>query len=152
MANRTEVRTGKAAVDRGAEKPHPLPVCAEGIPARLKEPPQWVCWSYLRKQDSKGNWKWDKLPLNPRTGQPASSTGASTWGTFAEALAYHRSHPETTAGIGFVFSADGPQAGVDLDDSLNPDTGEVEPWALELLRRLDSYSEVSPSNTGVKVF
>jgi putative DNA primase/helicase len=41
---------------------------------------------------------------------------------------------------------------VDLDDCRNPDTGEIAPWGKEIITALGSYSEVSPSQTGVKIF
>jgi len=41
---------------------------------------------------------------------------------------------------------------VDLDDCRNPNTGEIAQWAKDLLMKLDSYSEVSPSGTGVHIF
>ena len=56
------------------------------------------------------------------------------------------------AGIGFVFLAGGPYCGVDLDDCRDPKTGKLADWAADVVRRLDSYTEVSPSNCGVKVF
>ena len=52
-------------------------------------------------------------------------------------------------GIGFVFTADDPFVGVDLDHCRDPETGEVEPWAQEIVDELDSYTEVSPSKTGL---
>jgi hypothetical protein len=42
--------------------------------------------------------------------------------------------------------------GVDLDKCLDPDTGEITPWAARTIERLDSYAEVSPSLTGVKIW
>ena len=41
---------------------------------------------------------------------------------------------------------------VDLDHCRDIDTGEIAEWALKILMKLDSYSEVSPSGTGVHVF
>jgi primase-polymerase (primpol)-like protein len=55
-------------------------------------------------------------------------------------------------GIGFVFTADDPFVGVDLDDCRDPDTKEIEAWADEIVAELSSYTEVSPSGTGFKVF
>jgi primase-polymerase (primpol)-like protein len=52
-------------------------------------------------------------------------------------------------GIGFVFSADDPYCGVDLDACCNG-TGLV-PDAAAIVLRLDSYTEWSPSATGVHV-
>jgi putative DNA primase/helicase len=41
--------------------------------------------------------------------------------------------------------------GIDLDTCRNSD-GIFEPWAQEVIERFDSYTEVSPSGTGAKVF
>ena len=42
--------------------------------------------------------------------------------------------------------------GIDLDHVVDPHTGEVQPWALEIVQRLDSYTEYSPSGTGLHIF
>lgn len=41
---------------------------------------------------------------------------------------------------------------VDLDHCRNPETGEIDPWAKDVLVNLNSYSEVSPSGTGIHIF
>jgi primase-polymerase (primpol)-like protein len=51
-----------------------------------------------------------------------------------------------------MFHPEDGFAGVDLDECRNPETGEVEPWALEIVCGLDSYTEVSPTGTGLKIF
>jgi hypothetical protein len=51
-----------------------------------------------------------------------------------------------------VFTEDDNFAGVDLDDCRDPETGAVAPWGQELVDLLDSYAEISPSSTGIKVF
>jgi putative DNA primase/helicase len=56
------------------------------------------------------------------------------------------------AGVGFVFTKDDPYAGIDLDHCRNPETGEIAPWAQAIVDYLSSYTEVSPSGTGVKIF
>jgi hypothetical protein len=56
------------------------------------------------------------------------------------------------AGVGFVFDADDPFAGVDLDDCRDPVTGKIAEWAQDIIAKLNCYSEVSPSQTGVKIF
>lgn len=55
-------------------------------------------------------------------------------------------------GLGFVFPTDRSMFGVDLDGCRDPKTGKVAEWAREIILYLNSYSEVSPSLTGVKVF
>lgn len=105
---------------------------------------RWVVW----RLDTRGG-KVTKVPYQP-TGQRADTTNPETWVTFATA----RQAAATGAwdGIGFVFAEGDPYAGVDLDKCVNPTTGEVELWAAEIVGRLASYAEISPSGTGVKVF
>nr|WP_246308266.1 hypothetical protein [Halosimplex rubrum] len=54
-------------------------------------------------------------------------------------------------GVGFVFTDDDPIVGVDLDDCRDPETGDVDDAALDIIERLDSYTEISPSGTGYHV-
>jgi putative DNA primase/helicase len=42
--------------------------------------------------------------------------------------------------------------GIDLDTCRDATTWEIEGWARDVLKAFDSYSEVSPSGTGVKTF
>jgi AAA domain len=79
-------------------------------------------------------------------------TDPHMWSPFEEALAYYRAYPARINGIGYAFSKDDPFTGVDLDDALDPDSGAVRDWAKPLLANLNSYTEMSPSRTGVKVF
>ena len=55
------------------------------------------------------------------------------------------------SGIGIALEKTG-LVGVDFDHCRNPETGEIEPWALEYVKRLNSYTESSPSGTGLRVF
>ena len=54
-------------------------------------------------------------------------------------------------GVGFVFNGDG-LGGVDLDACRDPGTGELTSWAQEVVDDFASYTEVSPSGTGLKIF
>jgi hypothetical protein len=119
---------------------------AVDVPLCLCDSPQWVAWKYIERDG-----KPTKTPINPHTGEFASSTNASTWGTFDEAIAACR-QDAGLAGVGFVFTADDPYCGVDLDDCRDPDSGQLTDWAREIIEQLASYSEVSPSGTGIKVF
>src|SRR5262249_36925732 len=117
----------------------------------LKSRPQWVCWRYERRRDAQGRPKWTKIPIDPKTGRNAESNDPGTWGTWEQAWQYHREHPNKTAGVGFVFRADDPYTGVDLDDAINLESGEVAPWARLHIDGLNTYTEISPSGTGVKL-
>ena len=53
-------------------------------------------------------------------------------------------------GIGFVFTKEDPFAGVDLDHC-RASNGSLQPWALDIVQHLDSYTEWSPSGEGLHV-
>jgi hypothetical protein len=148
----TPPANGKAALGARAERPPAQPVNADGIPAELRERRQWVCWRYERREGKEGQRKWTKVPVDPKTGRLASSTDPQTWGDFGDALARYHGDRRHVDGVGYVFSPDDPFAGVDLDDARDPRSGELAGWAAPILAALDSYAEVSPSGTGVKVF
>jgi primase-polymerase (primpol)-like protein len=113
------------------------------IPAEIRERDQWVNWRRERRRDGKGT----KVPYRADGMGRASSTDPATWSTFEAAVAGVEALPAD--GIGYVFSADDPFTGIDLDDCLDGDRLHPEAAAIVLL--LDSYTEISPSGTGVKV-
>jgi primase-polymerase (primpol)-like protein len=119
-----------------------LLVRAEGIPKELKVRPQWVVWKAVGEKP-------DKMPYSPRTGRKASSTDLITWSTFEEAYSVYER--EGCAGVGFVFSSADPFTGIDLDKCVDPRTGEVAAWAMEIVRFFDSYTELSATGTGIHV-
>ena len=114
------------------------------LPEALREREQWVCW---REEDRDG--KPTKIPVTPGAGGFASSTESDTWSDFETALEY--TETEHADGVGFVFTDDDPIVGVDLDDCHDPETGDVDDAARDIIDRLDSYTEVSPSGTGFHV-
>jgi primase-polymerase (primpol)-like protein/FtsZ-binding cell division protein ZapB len=116
----------------------------EEIPETLREREQWVCWREEERDD-----KLTKIPITPATGGFASSTDPETWASFETALEY--TETDHADGVGFVFTDDDPIVGVDLDDCRDPETGDVDDAALDIIERLDSYTEVSPSGTGYHV-
>jgi len=105
---------------------------------------QWLCW-----RSEERNGKPTKIPYSPLTGQRASSTTPCTWAGYEDAVRACKEHGYS--GIGFVFTSEDDLCGVDLDGCLNADTGEIEPWARIIIEELDSYTEISPSGTGVHV-
>ncbi len=116
----------------------------EHAPAVLRQRRQWVCWTFITRDD-----KPTKCPVSPRSGSNADSTNPATWATFDDAVAAWRSNGY--AGVGYVFAAEDPFCGIDLDDCID-EAGIVVPAACAIIQSLDSYAEVSPSGRGVKVF
>jgi hypothetical protein len=51
-----------------------------------------------------------------------------------------------------VIRAEEDLVGVDLDDCVDAETGELTPWAGQVLEHLNTYAEISPSGRGVKAW
>ena len=116
------------------------------IPQELRDTPRWVVWKWESRKGER-----TKPPYNPATGERAKVNDESTWGTFTEALDALKQNPDY-AGIGFVFSDDDDLFGIDLDGCREPETGTLAPWAQKHVDDFATYAEVSPSETGVKLF
>ena len=115
-------------------------------PKELTDLRQWICWRL--EPDPKSD-KPRKVPYDPRTGRRASSTNPDTWGTLAEAEAARDKYMFT--GLGFVFTDDCGLVGVDIDHCRNED-GSWNETAATILEKWPSYTEVSPSGSGLHIF
>lgn len=114
---------------------------AIGIPVELRERKQWVVW---RREERGG--KTTKVPYWPtQPSRRASSTDRESWATFSEAI-----NCTNADGVGYVFAADDPYTGVDLDDCFLDD-GRLHPGAETIVSALDSYTERSPSGNGLHI-
>jgi len=112
------------------------------IPQTLQDRQQWVLWR-LVERDGKPT----KMPFSPE-GKPASVADPNTWTDFQTALeAYHRGGFD---GIGFVLTADAGIVCVDLDHARN--CTDWTPEAMEMVRLMNSYTEVSPSGQGLHIW
>lgn len=141
-----------------------------GIMDRLSLPPelvgreQWVVWRYhcgnrdcnvevsvdSTECSACGNEDKTKVPYRPyNTTRRAKSSDSETWGSYEDAERVAERNKEFE--VGFVFSDDDNIIGVDLDHVRDLDTGEVEQWAQDVINRLDSFTEVSPSGTGFHI-
>jgi putative DNA primase/helicase len=115
----------------------------DAIPQELKALPQWVMW---RREDRKG--KPTKVPYTSY-GSLASSIDPLTWSAFEIARkAYEKGGYD---GLGFVFVRELGLTAIDLDHCRDPTTGEIDDWALTIINRFNSYTEVSPSGEGVHI-
>lgn len=116
----------------------------EAIPKQLRKRKQFVLW--------RATWngrKWTKPP-SQTNGYPASHSNPAHWDTFERAcFIFKRGGWD---GIGYVLSPDDHLVGIDLDHCRNPKTGRIAKWALELIDQIKSYTEVSPSATGIRIF
>ena len=131
-------------------------VVVENIPQDLRDLPRWCCW---KETPSAGNRKASKPPIDanlPFMGHQvyASPTDPKTWAPFAVALRILEQAPgaaEPASGLSFALSNDGI-VGIDLDACRNVKTRKIDDWALEIVKRLATYTEISPSGTGLRMF
>lgn len=119
----------------------PVPLSTDNIPGELRDRDQWVCWRYATR-----NGKRTKVPVDAKTGQPASTTDPATWASFGDAtLSLDWGHHD---GVGFVFTERDPFWFIDLDGAHDIDV--VTDWAQQIVDRFpDAYWEVSPSGKGL---
>lgn len=130
------------------------------VPQEMQGFAHWVMWCTVPATP-----KPRKIALNPGRGYAASTKKPETWGAFDQAVAFcknrlgqeHRFRLQgenvtgIIRGIGFELSEAAPFVGVDLDNCVDSN-GMVAPWALDIIDRLQSYTEFSPSGTGIRIF
>ena len=116
------------------------------IPEELKTLRQWVCYR-IEERDGKPT----KIPYRTdRAGRGNARTNdSSTWHTFDEVVEAAARPINKFEGVGFVLAKSDPYVFIDLDHVIFD--GELEPWACELIERLDSYTEFSQSGTGIHI-
>lgn len=132
----------------------PLKVQPWAIPSELRGHDAWAVWQY-----EYANTRWSKPPFIPNTRPPekAEPSDSSTWRPFTEAYeAYQQPAPISEldatlngywAGVSFALDERWGIVGVDLDHTSQHTTD-----AARIVRDLDSYTEVTPSGDGLRIF
>ncbi len=122
---------------------------AEGVLSELQDLPQWVVWrGELEERKPK------KVPYNPQyyhmaPMQPRASVKIpKSWGSLDQALTALESG--NYSGLGFMLTP--PLVMIDLDHSYDSSTGAItDPQAAAIVQSLNSYTEFSPSGTGLHI-
>jgi putative DNA primase/helicase len=123
----------------------------ENIPADLTARPQWVNWRFERR-----NGKPTKRPVQP-DGSAASATDPATWSPFDFVrTAYETANEDPIfrrrfCGVGFVLTDADPFVAFDFDHCLDVKFNIIDPRVAEFVRRLNSYTEITPSGCGLRV-
>jgi len=112
------------------------------IPAELKNLSQWVLW---RAETRDG--KQTKVPY-AQGGRKASVADPSTWATFNSVIQTYTGGG--FSGVGFVLTSGDPYVAWDLDYCIKED-GSIAQWALDVINKLQSYTEITPSGRGMRV-
>src|SRR5215813_4106806 len=116
--------------------------------APLTERPQWAVWRWTQKPDG----TWQKPPyMATQAERHASTKDPTTWSDYSTALAtVQAGHAD---GISYVLTAEDPFAAIDLDHCRELSTHSIDIWAqLFLERGRKTYSEVTPSGTGCRIW
>lgn len=115
----------------------------DALPQKLKEKSQWILWKaeYLQDKD-----RVNKIPINPKNYRNASSTNPATWSSWDEAVQARK----TGYGLGFVLAPEDGLTGIDIDSCISE--GVIEPWARAIVKGINSYTEISPSGKGIRIF
>ena len=138
-------------------KPIPL-----NIPQPLRDSKRWTVWKPIKRGDLKPG----KMPmynrLNPLTGTyeavAASLDNLKTWMTLDEAVKMLKG-AAVFKGLQYVLSyhndldtTKNRLVGVDLDDVMLKDGVTIKPEIKAIIDSFASYTELSPSGKGVRIF
>lgn len=123
----------------------------EDIPIALYHRPQWLIW---RKERQPGDKKDRKVPYYAngarRSGEQGSSQDRAGLMTFDDVCLAVTARQ--AAGVGFAFLPDDGLIGIDLDHVRDPEAGTLTPRALAIVEACNSYTEISPSGTGLHIY
>jgi hypothetical protein len=119
------------------------------IPEELRRMDNWVVWRYEERNGGR-----TKVPYQVN-GNRARSNDPTTWTTFGNAVAA----ADVFDGIGWcapLGAASEYYWGLDIDDSIDPTTGELREWEGAPVQpneflKINSYAEKTPSGAGFRV-
>lgn len=106
------------------------------IPDELKQLPIWCVWNI-----EKGG----KIPYNPRTGYKAQSNNLNSFTPFKTASKAVYDGRYNGVGIGIFYGI----SAIDIDHCLND--GIISDMATDIIQRMNSYTEISPSGNGIRI-
>jgi hypothetical protein len=118
------------------------------VPDELRLLKQWVMWRF--DWSVKGDGSWAKVPYQT-DGKHAESDNPDTWSTFDSVMVTYEQSRNSFDGIGFMFSPESGYVGVDVDLCITEGEGDLvlSPFANRVWSVLNTYTEISPSGTGI---
>ncbi len=131
-------------------RPRAIAPIVANIPAEMQELRQWVLWRYSWRDERN---EWAKVPMQVN-GHAAKSNDPATWSSFKDALNAWETARASFDGMGFMFTPASGYVGIDVDNCIERgDDGELRASAIaaRVIELCDSYTELSPSETGVHV-
>lgn len=119
----------------------PYPMKSD-LPEALTAIAQWVCWRYEERDG-----KQTKVPYS-LSGSRAAVDNPENWASFAQCR--RAAITQKWAGIGLVLTEETGLVGIDLDKCV--ENGTLSEWAQSIVCRFDTYAEISPSGTGIRLW
>ena len=109
----------------------------------------WVIWKMETRRAKNGTTKSTKVPYCPTNPKRKAATdNPATWAPFdAALLAFQAGHGD---GIGLALR-DIDLGVFDVDHCRDPQTGDLQPEARDLVDQANSYTEITPSDTGLRI-
>lgn len=113
----------------------------------------WLVYKKETVTKGKNKGKITKVPYKTN-GYKGSPTSPKSWTTYDKARAAVEAG--RFDGIGYALTADEGYICIDLDHCVNPETGEIDQWAMDIIDIVEkaggTYSETSPSGTGIHLW
>jgi len=115
------------------------------IPPELKALRRWAVWKAIWNPERE---KYDKVPYDGNH-RGLSTKLVESWGDYDSAAMTLRLNPTRYHGLGLVLTGITDVVGIDLDNCREGTT--IAPWAREIVESMGSYTEISPSGTGLRI-
>lgn len=124
----------------------------EQLLPKLKEQDQWMCWYTHSEKDGKFRKKPYAYNDDCTFYEPgvARYTDEGNWLSYTEAYQIFNDYEEVT-GVGFVFSDQDNFVALDIDYCISTEGLRMKNGALDIINKSKSYTELSPSKTGIHV-
>ena len=125
----------------------PLRFNPDGVPRRLTAMPIWLPWKPVKDSD-----RTRKVPIDYRTGRPTNHKNPHARLPFGKALEVLNEGHAIGLGISLTPDSNPSLTAVDIDNCVIGSNSDLTPLARAVIARLDSYTELSPSGTGIHIF
>lgn len=121
------------------------------VPEAMRHRKAWLLW---KSEQHPGDKKPRKVPYyadgRRRAGEQGAPADRAALVSFEAALAALDGGGFT--GLGFAFLPGNDDIGIDLDHVRDPETGKLTPRAQAIVDACASYTEISPSGTGLHIY
>jgi putative DNA primase/helicase len=115
----------------------------DAIPEEVKASRSWTMWKRETRDDQPA-----KVPYQPN-GKKAKSNDPSTWYSFSTVFTAFQDLGGFDGICWMMPTSPGDLVFIDVDHCIID--GTIEPWALEVVERFNSYTEVSQSGNGLHI-